>query len=135
MASLIRANDRLGISLAGASEIRKEIEGVYKAGIDVGYFPAHAVGRDGLRQADADDPQSARFKQALQAAASTIVLVAAWQIASLFFPHYLFPSVHRDLLADRGHLRRRPLLIEVLVTAARIFGGLPARSCSAACWP
>ena len=39
IASLIRANDRLGISLAGASEIRKEIEGVYKAGIDVGYFP------------------------------------------------------------------------------------------------
>jgi NitT/TauT family transport system substrate-binding protein len=39
IASLIRANDRLGISLGGAGEMRKEIEGVYKAGIDVGYFP------------------------------------------------------------------------------------------------
>ena len=39
LASLVRANDRLGISLAGASEIRKEIEGVYRAGINVGYFP------------------------------------------------------------------------------------------------
>jgi ABC-type nitrate/sulfonate/bicarbonate transport system substrate-binding protein len=38
IASLIRANERLGISFAGANEIRKEIEGVYKAGIDVGYF-------------------------------------------------------------------------------------------------
>ena len=38
IASLIRAKDRLGLSLAGASEIRKEIEAVYKAGIDVGYF-------------------------------------------------------------------------------------------------
>ncbi len=38
IALLIRANERLGISLAGATEIRKEIEAVYKAGIDVGYF-------------------------------------------------------------------------------------------------
>ncbi len=38
IASLIRANDRLGISFAGASDIRKEIEAVYKAGIEVNYF-------------------------------------------------------------------------------------------------
>ena len=38
LAALIRANDRLGISLASASEVRKEIEAVYKAGIDVGYL-------------------------------------------------------------------------------------------------
>jgi ABC-type nitrate/sulfonate/bicarbonate transport system substrate-binding protein len=38
IASLIRANERLGISLAGAADIRKEIEAVYKVGIDVGYF-------------------------------------------------------------------------------------------------
>jgi len=40
MASLIRSNERLAMSLAGANEIRGEIEAVYKAGIDVGYFPA-----------------------------------------------------------------------------------------------
>jgi ABC-type nitrate/sulfonate/bicarbonate transport system substrate-binding protein len=40
LATLIRANDRLGISLAPSGEIRKEIEAVYKAGIDVGYFPS-----------------------------------------------------------------------------------------------
>ncbi len=38
IASLIRANDRLGISLAGATEIRKEIEAVYKAGVALGYL-------------------------------------------------------------------------------------------------
>jgi NitT/TauT family transport system substrate-binding protein len=38
IASLIRANDRLGISLAGATEIRKEIEAVYKAGVELGYL-------------------------------------------------------------------------------------------------
>jgi ABC-type nitrate/sulfonate/bicarbonate transport system substrate-binding protein len=40
LATLIRANDRLGISLVPAAEVKKEIEAVYKAGIDVGYFPA-----------------------------------------------------------------------------------------------
>ena len=39
MASLIRSNERLAMSLAGANDIRNEIEAVYKAGIDVGYFP------------------------------------------------------------------------------------------------
>jgi len=40
MALLIRSNERLAMSLAGANEIRSGIEAVYKAGIDVGYFPA-----------------------------------------------------------------------------------------------
>src|SRR5262247_3675477 len=40
MATLIRANDRLAISMASASEVRKEIEGVYRAGVEVGYFPS-----------------------------------------------------------------------------------------------
>jgi ABC-type nitrate/sulfonate/bicarbonate transport system substrate-binding protein len=40
IASLIRANNRLGISLAGAPDIRKEIEAVYKAGIEINYFSA-----------------------------------------------------------------------------------------------
>ena len=38
LASLIRANDRLGISLASAHDVRNEIEAVYKVGIDVGYY-------------------------------------------------------------------------------------------------
>ncbi len=36
--SLIKANDRLGMSVVGANEVRKQIEAVYKAGIDVGYL-------------------------------------------------------------------------------------------------
>ena len=30
--------------------------------------------------------------RALQATASTLVIVVAWQVASGFFPHYLFPE-------------------------------------------
>jgi NitT/TauT family transport system substrate-binding protein len=40
MASLIRSNERLAISLASAADVRKEIEGVYRAGVEIGYFPA-----------------------------------------------------------------------------------------------
>jgi ABC-type nitrate/sulfonate/bicarbonate transport system substrate-binding protein len=40
MAALIRSNERLAMSLAPGNDIRSEIEAVYKAGIDVGYFPA-----------------------------------------------------------------------------------------------
>lgn len=39
IAALIRANDRLGMHVAPAAGMRKEIEAVYKAGQDVGYFP------------------------------------------------------------------------------------------------
>jgi ABC-type nitrate/sulfonate/bicarbonate transport system permease component len=60
----------------------------------------------------------------MQAAASTIVLVAVWQFASLFFPHYLFPPVPAIFSRTVDILIDKPLLIEVLVTALRIFGGL-----------
>ena len=38
LVSLIKANDRLSMSVVGANEVRKQIEAVYKAGIDVGYL-------------------------------------------------------------------------------------------------
>ena len=39
IAALIRANERLGLNLYGAHEARKEIEAVYRAGVDIDYFP------------------------------------------------------------------------------------------------
>lgn len=44
IAALIRANDRLGISMGGANEMRKEIEAVYKAGMEIKYFPTMPSG-------------------------------------------------------------------------------------------
>jgi ABC-type nitrate/sulfonate/bicarbonate transport system substrate-binding protein len=38
LVGLIKANDRLGMNVAGAQSLTKQIEGVYKAGIDVGYL-------------------------------------------------------------------------------------------------
>ncbi len=35
---LIKANDRLGMAVVGANEVSKQIEAVYKAGIDVGFL-------------------------------------------------------------------------------------------------
>ena len=39
IAELIRSNDRLSMHVASAAGMRKEIEAVYRAGQDVGYFP------------------------------------------------------------------------------------------------
>jgi NitT/TauT family transport system substrate-binding protein len=39
LAASIRANDRLGLSLASADEIRKEIQAVYRAGLDSAFLP------------------------------------------------------------------------------------------------
>ena len=38
LVELIKANDRLGMSVAPAGEMTKQIDAVYRAGIDVGYF-------------------------------------------------------------------------------------------------
>jgi NitT/TauT family transport system substrate-binding protein len=40
LVSLIKANDRLGMSVVPAGEVAKQIDAVYRAGIDVGYFRA-----------------------------------------------------------------------------------------------
>ena len=38
LVSLIKANDRLGMSVVPAGDVSKQIEAVYRAGVDVGYF-------------------------------------------------------------------------------------------------
>jgi ABC-type nitrate/sulfonate/bicarbonate transport system substrate-binding protein len=38
LVSLIKSNDRLGMNVAGAGTMSKQIDAVYKAGIDVGYL-------------------------------------------------------------------------------------------------
>jgi len=67
---------------------------------------------------------SPRVRQFLQASAGTLVLVAAWQIASYFFPHYLFPPVQAILARTVKILVTWPELRQVLDTAMRIFVGL-----------
>jgi ABC-type nitrate/sulfonate/bicarbonate transport system permease component len=65
-----------------------------------------------------------RWKTFGKAAASTLALAALWQLASLFFPDYLFPSVPSIVMRTLDIFLDVPLLIEVLVTAYRIFAGL-----------
>src|SRR4051812_50082513 len=65
-----------------------------------------------------------RLTRLLQATASTLVMIGLWQIASLFFPPYLFPPVPDIVSRTVGILLSWPLLAEVLLTAARIFAGL-----------
>jgi ABC-type nitrate/sulfonate/bicarbonate transport system substrate-binding protein len=40
LVSLIKANDRLGMSVVAAGDVARQIDAVYRAGVDVGYFKA-----------------------------------------------------------------------------------------------
>jgi ABC-type nitrate/sulfonate/bicarbonate transport system substrate-binding protein len=40
IAALIRSNERLGMDVVPAKAVQKEIEAVYRAGVEVGYFKA-----------------------------------------------------------------------------------------------
>jgi NitT/TauT family transport system permease protein len=68
--------------------------------------------------------QSFNLKQLYQATIGTFVLLAAWQIASYFFPHYLFPPVQTIVGRTISILFTWSELVQVLETAARIFAGL-----------
>lgn len=40
IAAMIRSNERLAMKITGASDIKKEIEAVYKAGMEINYLPS-----------------------------------------------------------------------------------------------
>ena len=65
-----------------------------------------------------------RLVRVMQAGASTLVILVLWQAASQFFPPYLFPPVPDIVKRVVDIFVSGPLVIEVLVTAARIFAGL-----------
>jgi NitT/TauT family transport system permease protein len=67
---------------------------------------------------------SPRLRQILHGAASTIVLLAFWQLASYFTPPYLFPPLQDVFGRMLKIFVDWALLLEVLETAARIFAGL-----------
>jgi len=67
---------------------------------------------------------SSRTIRALQAAAGMIVLAAIWQALSMVFPPFLFPPVSEILVRTIEVLVTGSLLVDVLLTAWRIFGGL-----------
>src|SRR4051812_10352173 len=67
---------------------------------------------------------SRRLRRGLQGAVSMLALAAAWQVASLFFPDFLFPPVPQIISRTIDVLITGSLLADVLVTAGRIFAGL-----------
>jgi NitT/TauT family transport system permease protein len=67
---------------------------------------------------------AARAMRVLQATAGMILLAAVWQILSIFLPPFLFPPVPEILKRTVEILITGSLLMDVLLTGARIFGGL-----------
>jgi ABC-type nitrate/sulfonate/bicarbonate transport system permease component len=67
---------------------------------------------------------SSRLRQIANGAGSTVVLLALWQFASYFTPHYLFPPLQDVFWRTLQIFVDGSLMLEVLETAARIFAGL-----------
>jgi ABC-type nitrate/sulfonate/bicarbonate transport system permease component len=67
---------------------------------------------------------NARIMRVLQASAGMLVLAGVWQILSMMLPPFLFPPVPAILSRTVDILITGSLLMDVLLTAARIFGGL-----------
>jgi NitT/TauT family transport system permease protein len=67
---------------------------------------------------------NSRSMRVLQATVSMLVLAAAWQVASMFFPHFIFPPVPEIISRTIEILVTGSLLMDVVVTSVRIFGGL-----------
>jgi ABC-type nitrate/sulfonate/bicarbonate transport system permease component len=67
---------------------------------------------------------SSHIMRALQASAGILVLAGVWQILSMMLPPFLFPPVPEILSRTVDILITGSLLMDVLLTAARIFGGL-----------
>jgi len=67
---------------------------------------------------------NSRGMRVLQAAASMLLLSAAWQGLSFVFPPFLFPPVPEIISRTIEILTTGSLLSDVLLTAARIFVGL-----------
>jgi NitT/TauT family transport system permease protein len=65
-----------------------------------------------------------RLVRTLQAVTSIGLLAVAWQIASFFFPPFLFPPIPDIVNRTLEIFLSAPLLLDVLVTGARIFAGL-----------
>jgi NitT/TauT family transport system permease protein len=65
-----------------------------------------------------------RSVRVLQATAGMLVLAAFWQVLSMTLPPFLFPPVPEIITRTVEILITGSLLIDVLLTAARIFAGL-----------
>lgn len=65
-----------------------------------------------------------RTRRFIQTAAPFVVLAASWQVGSLFFPRYLFPSLVDVLWHTLSIFANWSEFTEVLSTFARILGGL-----------
>jgi ABC-type nitrate/sulfonate/bicarbonate transport system permease component len=67
---------------------------------------------------------NSRSMRVVQATAGMIVLAAVWQILSMILPPFLFPPVPEIISRTIEILITGSLLMDVLLTGARIFGGL-----------
>ena len=137
IAALIRHNDRLGMNVRWASDLRKEINSVYAAG-RVDRLPARGSvadhdprGREmtDMAQQIASPPTTSSVMRAIASKVWTsvfpfIVVIALWQFASLFFPRFLFPSLIDVFWRCIDIFSSGAMFWDVMATVLRILAGL-----------
>ena len=137
IAALIRHNDRLGMNVRWASDLRKEINSVYAAGKSIAFLPVGSVADDDLRgremtdmaQQIASPPATSSVMRAIASKVWTsvfpfIVVIALWQFASLFFPRFLFPSLIDVFWRCIDIFSSGAMFWDVMATVLRILAGL-----------
>ena len=123
LVSLIKANDRLGMNVVPAGEVAKQIDAVYKAGVDVGYFKS-MPSNDTIYSKPMQMTNSRTMRVAAGRRRHAACWRRCWQILSMFFPRFLFPPVPEIISRTIEILITGSLLVDVLLTAGRIFAGL-----------
>ena len=130
MADLIRSNERLGLNVRWASEVRKEIESVYAAGKSIGFLGATRARRPSTRRQDERDRAAERRAPAHDARGAAAVIGRRSSCSPRSgrsrrspFPSILFPSL-ADVSRTARDLRDWSQFAQVLATIGRILAGL-----------
>ena len=125
VADLIRSNERLGLNVRWAADLRKEIEAVYAAG---DRSASSGTIRENQRLSgtigEADEQPRPALMRVAQILAPFVLLAVLWQIASFYFPKYLFPSLIDVFAHIVAIFSSWALFAEVLATVGRILAGL-----------
>ena len=112
-----------GLRLSSAAEVRQGDPGRLQGRRRLHLPAADAVGCIHLRRAGEVMALPSR-KHVLQLIVGTAGVAALWQLASLFFPDYLFPSIPQIVRRFVDIATTWSTQVDVLQTAGRILAGL-----------
>ena len=131
---MIHDNSRLAMDLYPASAAVREIDAIYRMGVAVGLDEANATqdvasprstgAKLSARPSPPENTAGQRRPGRFEGVVAIAGLAVVWQIASYFFPNYLFPTV--PAIAGRfiEIFSSLDTTLDALATGGRILAGL-----------